>query len=122
MSKRDFSERVISQIDKDRRTVAQKARDKQTRDAAYNAARSLLLSATDQGFELVGNGILDAVRDIWTARKDAASASSALASRAQQAILIGGTRKAAADQALAAANQALAKLFKAPANDVGGDE
>jgi hypothetical protein len=115
MTKRDFSERVISQIDKDRRTTAQKSRDKQTRDDAYCAARSLLLSATDQGFELVGNGILDAVRDVWTARKDAAGASSAIASRAQQAILIGGTRRSAADQAFA-------KLYKAPANDVGGEE
>jgi predicted deacylase len=110
----DFTDRVITQIDKDRRTAAQKARDAKVTADAYTAAQRRLLGVPDELLDLHADGELDAIRDVLTARRGAVPASSKLAAKAEQAIILGPNRRAIADQQLA-------KLTRAD-NDRGTDD
>lgn len=89
---------AIIAIDKDRRSTAQKARDRKLRGQAYDAAQKRLQSLPEEELERHCDGELDAIRDVLTARIGAASASSALAARAEQAIISGSNARARADQ------------------------
>lgn len=104
MSRRDFSETVISRIDKDRRSGAQKARDAQViTDARMSTMVSIMkIPANDTVRHC--EGVLDAVRDALTAALDHAGASSIIAAKAQQAIISGPNARARAEQLFSAAN------------------
>lgn len=98
MSRRDFSESVISRVDKDRRSGAQKARDALVTADAYRmtVAAILRLPADDRARHC--EGALDAIRDQLTAIHDHAFASSTIAAKAYQPIIAMGA-KARAEQA-----------------------
>lgn len=111
--RRDFSDRVLTQIDKDRRTAAQKARDaKITADAKEGAAKAIA-GIGDAHVVLHCEGVLEAVKEALCARLDPEGAASTFGRFAQVAIYTGPIRKAAAEHAFA-------KLTKA-ANDRGQD-
>lgn len=112
--RRDFSDRVLTQIDKDRRTAAQKARDaKVTSDAKTDTTRAIAgIGETD--IVLHCEGVLEAVKEALCAHLDKEGAASTFGRFAQVSIYTGPIRKAAAEQAFA-------KLTRAD-NDRGESE
>lgn len=98
MSRRDFSDKVISEIDKDRRSGAQKARDRMVTQDAYLATTGSILRIPANDRARHCEGALDAIRDQLTALSDAAFASSTIAAKAYQPIYSIGA-KARAEQA-----------------------
>ena len=111
--RRDFSDAVISKIDKDRRSGAAKARDARvTSDARMATAVSILkIPAVDKVRHC--KGVLEAVREALTATLDHAGASSIIAAEAQQAIIAGPNARARAEQ-LFAANDAASPSREKP--------
>ncbi len=110
MKRRDFSDAVISKIDKDRRSGATKARDARVTSDARMVTSVLLLKIPEPDKVRHCKGVLEAVREALTAALDHAGASSIIAAEAQQAILSGPNARARAEQ-----------LFTNAAND-GGSE
>lgn len=100
MTRRDFSEAVIAQVDKDRRTKAQKARDAKVSLSAYLSTRAAIKAVSETDRVRHCEGALDAIRAALTEHSDAALASSIIASKAVQPIVAKGAR-ARADQAFA---------------------
>lgn len=114
MNRRDFSDAVISKIDKDRRTGAAKARDARiTSDARMATAVSLAKIAEPDKVRHC-KGVLEAVREALTATLDHAGASSIIAAEAQQAIIAGPNARARAEQLFTAANDAPTNASEAP--------
>lgn len=100
MSRRDFSERVISEIDKDRRSGATKARDAQViADARLSTLAAILRLPADDRVRHC-EGMLDGIREGLTIALDHAGASSIIAAKAYQPIIALGV-KARAEQAFA---------------------
>lgn len=100
MSRRDFSERVISEIDKDRRSGAEKARDARViADARLATFAAVLRMPADDRVRHC-EGMLDGIREALTAHEDAALACSIIAAKAYQPIIAMGA-KARAEQAFA---------------------
>ena len=98
MSRRDFSDRVICQIDKDRRTDAQRRDDcRVTAEGRMTIANIILRQPANKRLSFM-DGILHGVRDQMTVVLDAAGASSRIAAAAQQSIITGPNAKARADQ------------------------
>ena len=91
--RRDFSETVIAKIDKTKKTEAQKAREAKVRADAYAATQRRLLAIPADLRDPHVDGELDAIRDLATAWNGPASASSQIAKRAEQAIVIGPNRR-----------------------------
>lgn len=110
--RRDFSDRILTQIDKDRRTAAQKARDAKVSSDARMATVAAIYRQPHADRIRYCEGVLDGLRDVLTAHADAALASSIIAAKATQPIIAMGAK--------GRAEQAFASLIKA-AND-GGDQ
>lgn len=100
MSRRDFSESVIAQIDKDRRTGAAKARDAQVIAEARLGTFAAILRMPPSDRVRHCEGMLDGIREALTAELDHAGASSIIAAKAYQPIIAMGA-KARAEQAFA---------------------
>jgi len=112
--RRDFSDRVLTQIDKDRRTAAQKARDAKVRADARMATAVAIAGISDAHIVLHCEGVLSAVKDALCARLDAEGAASTFGRFAHVSIYTGPIRRAAAEQAFASLTKA--------ANDEGRHE
>ncbi len=98
MSRRDFSERVIAEIDKDRRSGAAKARDAQVVAEARMATFAAVLRMPSDDRVRHCEGMLDGIREALTVSLDHAGASSIIAAKAYQPIIAMGA-KARAEQA-----------------------
>ena len=102
----DFSDRILTRIDKDRRTAAQKARDaKVTADAKTGAAKAIA-GVGEADIVLHCEGVLEAVKEALCAHLDPEGAASTFGRFAQVAIYTGPIRKAAAEQAFSALTRA----------------
>ncbi len=112
--RRDFSDRVLTQIDKDRRTAAQKARDASVVSDAKLATAKAIAIIGQADIVLHCEGVLAAVKDALCAHLDAEGAASTFGRFAHVSIYTGPIRRAAAEQAFA-------NLTKA-ANDRDDDE
>jgi hypothetical protein len=112
--RRDFSDHVVTKIDKDRRTAAQKARDAKVTSDAKTAAMRAIAGIGEADIVLHCEGVLEAVKDALCAHLDKEGAASTFGRFAQVAIYTGPIRKAAAEQAFA-------KLTRAD-NDRGTDD
>ncbi|KQS55923.1 hypothetical protein ASG17_07685 [Brevundimonas sp. Leaf363] len=97
-ARRDFSDHVAARIDRDRQTAAQRARDEAVRRAAFERMRDHLLGAPDACLQLECEGALDAIKDVFTARRDGPGASSMIAARAYQPLISGPNARARAEQ------------------------
>jgi hypothetical protein len=84
MTRRTFADSVISKVDKDRRSGAQKAHDENVRLSAYQVATRLLAQVGQPDRHRYRDGMLDAIRDNATADVGCVSASSQIAAKAEQ--------------------------------------
>ncbi len=106
--RRDPADPIISRIDKDRRSGAEKARDAKVTLRGYLSTRAAIKAVAETDRVRHCEGALDAIRAALTEQTDAALASSIIASKAVQPIIAKGAR--------ARAEQAFSKLAN-PAND-----
>jgi hypothetical protein len=99
--RKDFSDRVVTQIDKDRRTAAQKARDAKVTSDAKTSAMRAIAGVGEADVVLHCEGVLEAVKDALCAHLDKEGAASTFGRFAHVSIYTGPIRKAAAEQAFA---------------------
>jgi hypothetical protein len=123
VSRRDFSERVICRIDRDRRSDADKAQEARVTAEGRLATVAMILRLPDHQRLPFMDGILHGVRDQMTVCLDSAGASSRMAAAAQQAIIAGPNARARAEQVFAAhgpklAGAVLAMEFRNLADDL----
>lgn len=105
--RRDFSDRIIAQVDKDRRSGVRKAHDARVIADGRLATVAAILRLPAEDRVRHCEGMLDGIREVLTSHADAALASSIIAAKAVQPIL--------AVTARARAEHAFARL--SPAND-----
>ena len=89
---------AIIAIDKDRRSIAQKARDRAVVDAARTSTLVAIMAVPEPQRVQHMEGMLDTIRAQLTVCLDAAGASSIIAKRAEQAIISGPNARARAEQ------------------------
>ena len=89
---------AIIAVDRDRRSAAQRARDRAVVDAARTSTLITIMAVPEPQRVLFMEGVLDTVRAQLTVCLDAAGASSIIAKRAQQAIITGPNARARAEQ------------------------